>query len=232
MQRLLLVAVVVVLVVAALLFGPDALRVFADLGALREAVLGLGAWGPLALIALNVLQIVLAPVPAYAIQVAGGYVYGVWWGTLYGIVGMLGGAAMAFLLARRFGARLLERLVPKRLLNGWLHLRNLNSMTAWLIILLLPVGDFCYFLAGLTAMSLPRVLFLTLLVRGPTVFLTTFAGAQATSVPRDVVWGLVVALIVLSVLVIWQKDNIEMLVFDRLAVRIFGKRDDQDGKQD
>ncbi len=229
-QRLLLVAGLVVLVIAALLFGPDALRVVADPGALREAVLGLGLWGPLALIALNAVQIVLAPVPAYAIQLAGGYLYGAWLGTLCGIVGMLGGAAMAFLLARRFGVRLLERLVPRRLLNGWLHLRNLNSMTAWLIVLLLPVGDFCYFLAGLTAMSLPRVLFLTLLVRGPTVFLITFAGAQATSVPRDVVWGVAVTLIAVSGIVLWQKDNIELLVFDRLAVRIFGKRDDQDGK--
>jgi uncharacterized membrane protein YdjX (TVP38/TMEM64 family) len=232
MQRLLVVAMLVVLVIAALLLGPDALRVVGDLSTLRETVLGLGAWGPLALIALNVVQIVLAPVPAYAMQLAGGYLYGAWWGTLYGIVGMLGGAAVAFLLVRRFGVRVLERFMPPRLLNGWLHLRNLNSLTAWLVVLLLPVGDFCYFLAGLTAMSLPRMLFLTLLVRGPTVFLTTYAGAQVTSVPPQILWGLVVALVVLGAIIVWQRDNIEMLVLDRLAVRIFGKRDEQDGKQD
>ena len=232
MQRLLLVAVLVVILIAAVLLGPEALRVVSDLGALRAAVLGLGAWGPLALIAFNVVQIVLAPVPAYAVQLVGGYVYGAWWGTLYGILGMLGGAALAFLLARRFGARLLERFMPKRLLNGWLHLRNLNSMAAWLVILLLPVGDFCYFLAGLTAMSLPRMLVLTLLVRGPTVFLTTYAGAQVTGVAPHVLWGLAAALIILGAIIFWQRDNIEMLVFDRLAVRIFGKRDDEDGKHD
>ncbi len=230
MRRVLALAGLTVAAGAAIAVGPAVGRLFSDPERLRAALLDLGPWGPLALIALSAVQILLAPIPGYLVQIAGGYLYGAWLGGIYGVIGMLLGTAGAFLVARRFGVPLLERIVPRRLLDGWLRLRNLSSLTAWLVILLLPVGDFCYFLAGLTALSLPRMLFMTLLVRGPTVFVASFIGAQATSFSPAVLWALAAGVVVVTVLILWQKDRLEILVFDRLLLRILGRKDEPDSK--
>jgi uncharacterized membrane protein YdjX (TVP38/TMEM64 family) len=210
---------------------PHIVAVFADPGRLRASIVALGAWGPLGLVLLSAVQIVLAPVPGYLVQVAGGYVFGPWLGGVYGVVGMAMGATVAFLLARRFGVPLLQRLVPGRLLEGWLRLRSQSSLAAWVVVLLLPVGDFCYFLAGLTSLSLRRMLLGTVLVRGPTVFLAAFVGAQAAFLSREMLWLLAGAAVVLTVVILWQKDRLELFVYERLLVRILGKRDSENGKQ-
>lgn len=215
-----------------LVIGEDIVTLFSDPARVRAAIQGMGVLAPLALVALSALQIVLAPIPGYLVQIAGGYLFGAWQGSIYGIIGMLLGAAGAFLLARRFGVPLLQRLVPAGLLDGWLRLRNLSSLTVWVVILLLPVGDFCYFLAGLTALSLPRMLLATLLVRGPTVIIASLVGAQVAFLPPQWLWLLVGAVVLVSAVILWQKDRLEMLVFDRLLVRVLRKRDQQNGKQD
>lgn len=221
-----------VLAVVVLAFGPDIISFFSDPQGMREAIHNMGAWAPLGLVVLSAVQIVLAPVPGYLVPIAGGYLLGVWEGSIYGIIGMLLGASGAFLLARRFGVPLLHRLVPDRLLDGWLHLRTLNSFTAWVVVLLLPIGDFCYFLAGLSALSLPRMLLATLFVRGPTVVIASFAGAQVAFLPAHILLLLAGAVVLLTVLILWQRDRLEMLVFDRMVVRILHERDEQDGEQD
>lgn len=220
-----------VIVVLALIFGQDLAPLFSDPQRMRETMQGMGMWAPLGLVVFSAVQIVLAPVPGYLVQIAGGYLLGAWQGSVFGMIGMVLGATGAFLLARRFGVPLLHRLVPDRLLDSWLHLRNLNSLTAWFIVLLLPVGDFCYFLAGLTALSLPRMLLATLLVRGPTVIIASLVGAQVAFLPAQWLWLLAGALVVVSLVILWQKDRLEMLVFDRLLVRILHKREEQNGKQ-
>src|SRR5690242_2918471 len=73
-QRLLLrwsVAGIVVLVAIALLWsGPHLWQLAQDREALEAWVAQLGWLGPLALITLNALQIVIAPIPGYVVQVA------------------------------------------------------------------------------------------------------------------------------------------------------------------
>lgn len=226
-QRVFFVIGLIVLLIVGVVFGQDLVVLLSDAGRIREAILSLGAWAPLGLIALSAIQIVFAPIPGYLVQVVGGYLFGPWLGGVYGVIGMLIGAATAFLLTRHFGVPLLERLVPARLLQGWLQLRAVNSMAGWFLVLLLPIGDFCYFLAGLSSLSLVRMLLGTLLIRGPTVFVASFVGSQVTAVPGDVWPVLVLGVIVVTVILLWQKDRLETLVFDKLLVRILSKRGDQ-----
>ena len=49
---------------------------------------GLGAWGPMAIILLEMIQALLAPIPGQAIEAVSGYLYGPWLCTLYPIIGM------------------------------------------------------------------------------------------------------------------------------------------------
>ncbi len=83
---------------------------------LEEAIERIGWLGPLALVGLNALQIVVAPIPGYVVPIAAGFLYGPVMGSLWGALGLLLGATIAFWLARQYGRPVAEKLAGRR---GW-----------------------------------------------------------------------------------------------------------------
>ncbi len=79
----------------------------------RSMVLGLGAWGPVALVGLSGLAMLVAPIPNGPFAIVAGLVWGTWWGTLYALLGQLLGATLGFYGARLLGRRFMPRLVGK-----------------------------------------------------------------------------------------------------------------------
>ena len=149
-----------------------------DPAVVQDAVAQLGWFGPLALVALNALQIVIAPIPGYVVQVAAGYLYGPFWGGVWGSLGMLAGATLAFWLARIFGRPLAEKLVGSSRLDKWEDVTHSTSTVIWFFLLLGPTGDVPYFLAGLSRVGFLKILLITIVLRVPAVFLAAAAGAM------------------------------------------------------
>lgn len=158
-------------------FGPEMWLLLSDRQALERFIAGLGWWGPLALIVLNIVQIVVAPVPGYAVQAAAGYLFGAFWGGVWSVIGLLGGAGLAMGLARGFGRRLVEPLLGTERLARWEQATHSSSTILWFVLLAAPIGDAPYFLAGLSRVSYAKVLLLTLTIRAPTVFVVAAIGA-------------------------------------------------------
>lgn len=210
---------------------PGLEHLLASAESIRQAALSLGPLAPLVLVALNALQIVVAPVPATVMQLAAGYLFGPWWGTFYSALGMVIGAVAAFLLARRFGAPLLQRLVPPTYLQPWLRVRHFDSTWAWALILLLPIGDFVYYLAGLTSLSLPRMLTTALVVRMPSIILAVVAGAEVTSIPSALLPIVTAVAVAVGALLFWQKDRLQALIFERAMERAL-KQDGEHERDD
>ncbi|MDG0810406.1 TVP38/TMEM64 family protein [Cohnella rhizosphaerae] len=65
------------------------------------------------LIFFQVLQTVIAPIPGEVVQIAGGYIYGTFWGTVYISGGMLLGSMMAFYFTRLLGGTFIQKLLKK-----------------------------------------------------------------------------------------------------------------------
>ncbi len=183
-----LIVALVLLGVALWLWGGDIYSFLSDEQALEAAVVKAGAWGPLALILFNVVQIVIAPIPGYMVQLAAGYLYGPLWGGIYGAIGVLLGAMTAMWLARTLGRPVAVMLVGENRLARWESVTHSDSVWVWLLLLLGPVGDIPYTLAGLSRVRYLTILLLTLCVRVPSVFLSTAIGGG--SVP--LLWFFVV----------------------------------------
>jgi uncharacterized membrane protein YdjX (TVP38/TMEM64 family) len=166
-----------IIVVALLRFGPSLWRIVQDEAALEAWLVTLGWWGPLALVALNAIQIVVAPIPGYVVQLAAGFLFGPIWGGVWANVGLLVGATLAFWLARFYGRPLAGRLVGHERLAQWEHVTHSDSTLVWFVLLLGPVGDLPYFLAGLAKVSFAKIFLITLLVRVPSTFVVAAAGA-------------------------------------------------------
>ena len=120
-----------------------------DPDAIRAWLEGLGPWGPVGLIALFALQILIAPVPGYVFQVIAGYLFGWGWGTVYSTIGMLIGGVLAMSLARIYGRPLVSKAVGADRLQRWENVTHLNSLGLWFLLMLGPLGDMLFFLAGL-----------------------------------------------------------------------------------
>jgi len=182
--------------VTAALWRPIAVLITTqDVAQLEAEVERLGWLAPVAFLALSVVQIVGAPIPGYPIQFMGGVLFGAVWGGIYGVAGMVAGGCLAAWLARTLGRPFLERHVAPETLAKYERLARLETLWVWMLILLTPLGDFPYYIAGLSRVKLSTLALAILLSRGPFVFLLALAGATSTQAPLWVLWTLVAAIV-------------------------------------
>jgi uncharacterized membrane protein YdjX (TVP38/TMEM64 family) len=170
----------------------------ADLAGVREHLRGYGPWAPVAAFVLIQLQAVFAPLPAFPVIYATGFLFGTFWGGLLSWVSVLVSAALCFGLARRFGRPLVERVVSPAALRRVDALFLRHGAFAVLLARLLPFTafDLLSYAAGLTPMGLGPFLVATAIGMTPATFLMAWAGdLGGCSVSAFVGWSLGLALL-------------------------------------
>jgi uncharacterized membrane protein YdjX (TVP38/TMEM64 family) len=184
--RTVLLIILVVAAGAALWYWREPVwKFFQNQTRVQEWIQSFGPWAPLISIALNAAQVLAAPIPGQIIGLANGYLYGIWMGTLYSMIGLVIGRTIAMIVGRWFGRQLVERLVPPEKLARWDALiHNKGPFYIFLIFLfpLLP-DDIVCFLIGLTRLSIPHMLVLSALGGLPGVWVSCWAGANASELP-------------------------------------------------
>ncbi len=187
---------------------------------LRLLVRSWGAWAPAGIVLLQVVQIAVAPLPGNAMSFASGYALGLWPTVIWLMVGVLLGATVDFLLIKFLGRRLLRYFLPPDRLAK-LDALVLRRGTFYIFLLLLvpnPIGDWVYYLAGLTSMPLPVFLGLVLVGRLPSNLLECAVGASAThfGLREWILVGLVAA--ILGLMYYQYRHRIEAML-DRISSR-------------
>ena len=145
----LLLFLLIFIALTVLLYQTDFVRFFMDKGRLIRFIESLGAWGFAGFILLQVIQVVMAPIPGEATGFLGGYLYGPFLGTLLSTVGLTIGSYIAFSLSRSFGRPLTDRFVDKATMDRFDYL--LHHKGVFLVFLLFlvpgfPKDIFCYIL--------------------------------------------------------------------------------------
>lgn len=159
----------------------------------------LGWLGPVALILLNALQIIVAPIPGYIIQAAAGFLYGPLWGGLWAAIGLFIGALTAMRLARSYGRPLVQKLVGAGQLAKWEQVTHSDSPLLWTVLLLGPTGDLPFHLAGLSRVSFLTIALITFCIRMPSVFVAAAVGAGTVTLSW---WQFTLVVIVLGLLIV------------------------------
>lgn len=177
---------------------------------LRRWIEQVGPLAPFLFFLLNVIQIVVAPIPGYPVQVLGGLLFGLIPGSVYTVGGMVAGGTLAAWLGRRLGRPWLERQIGQETLEHWAEVAHINSFWVWWAILLVPVGDVPYFLAGLSKIRLSIFALAILTSRGPFTVLIVWMGDSAVGLPLTSI-ALVMAGIVLAVIFGFsQRERLEV----------------------
>ena len=177
-----------------------------------QLVATVNSWGPFApllYILLQVLQTVVAPIPGQIVGSIGGFLFGVW-GILWTSIGTLIGCWIVFKVARRFGRPLLEKLFKKSAIDKFDFIINAKSSSLILFAIFLLPGfpdDIICYIAGLTKLSIKRLMTIVILGRFPVIVLTNYIGAE---VGTNFIMVLVVALVAVLILgiAIWQRNRI------------------------
>lgn len=169
----------------------------------------MGPLAPVVFFLLNIVQIVVAPIPGYPVQVLGGVLFGLIPGSIITVGGMTAGGTLAAYLGRRLGRPWLERRMGAETLTEWSEMAHINSFWTWWILLLIPVGDIPYFIAGLSRIRLSTLALAILTSRGPFTILIVWMGDSVVDLPLT--WmALVVAVTVLIVIIGFsQSERIE-----------------------
>jgi uncharacterized membrane protein YdjX (TVP38/TMEM64 family) len=131
------------------LYKTGLVRFFLDRERMRHFLDSLGPWGFAGFIALQVVQVVAAPIPGEATGFLGGYLYGPVLGTVLSTIGLTAGSYVAFALSRKIGRPLTDRFVDKRTMDRFDYL--LHHKGAFLVFLLFLIPGFpkdilCYIL--------------------------------------------------------------------------------------
>jgi uncharacterized membrane protein YdjX (TVP38/TMEM64 family) len=148
---------------------------------LKGVILSYGTYSPLAFILLQILQVVVAPIPGGAIEFIGGYVFGAGTGFLYSMIGLLLGSSLAFGLARIFEKWAVQKFVTEETRKKFDYLIGHEGVILSFLLFLIPgfpKDALCYIL-GLTPMHLGIFLIISTIGRVPGTLMATLQGAKA-----------------------------------------------------
>jgi uncharacterized membrane protein YdjX (TVP38/TMEM64 family) len=154
-----------------------------DKDRLVEALREDGLKGPLLCIAAQFVQVVIFAIPGEITQLAAGYVFGVWRGFIYSVLGIMVGSAFNFYFARLVGRPTLERFISRTTLDKVDKAFNSAKGKSALFLLFLlpgaPKDAMCYG-AGMARMSLMEFVVITGLARCPALLASILIGAHAS----------------------------------------------------
>lgn len=133
---------------------------FDSVETLQEYISGFGVFGPLVLTVIQALQVIIPVLPGFLGCAVGSILFGPLVGFLCNYIGISAGSIIAFMLAKKYGAGLVESLISREKYDkyaGWAaRSKSYTALLFWGMVLpLFPDDFFCYF-SGLTKMTLKK----------------------------------------------------------------------------
>ena len=135
--------------------------------------------GAIAMVLISAVQVVVALIPGEFVEVAAGYCFGSWMGSLLCLSGIVLGSCITILLVRWFGSRFVYAFYPKEKIDALPILNDPTKRNLLTFILFVIPGtpkDLLTYAIGLTNMSIPLYIALTTAARFPSVILSTLSG--------------------------------------------------------
>ncbi|MNI29778.1 TVP38/TMEM64 family inner membrane protein YdjZ [compost metagenome] len=148
--------------------------------------------------------------PVTPVTLYGGYVFGAFWGTVYDIIGTGAGAALSFMIARRWGRSSVERLLTHKKLQSFDDRAGKSGFMVVLYMRLLPLFPFdvVSYGAGLSKVRGWDYFIATMigLVPGAIVY-NVFGGSLQDIGSAEFYWALLMYAFFAIVPLFWMRRN-------------------------
>ena len=173
--------------------------------ALRAFFDHFGVAAPLAYVGFVTVEVVVAPIPGTMLYAPGGVIFGGFWGGLLSLAGNVIGAAIACLLMRALVGKRAETYLARSALAPYEAI--ITRRGAWVIFLLrvnpLTSSDLVSFAAGLTHLSVWKVMLATLAGMAPLCFAQAYLAEGLLTAFPFLIYPLLAACAVYALIVIW-----------------------------
>lgn len=176
---------------------------------------GAGGWAMAVYVFVQILQVVILPLPAVVCYVPGTYIWGPGMATLLASIGVLIGALICYVLGRLCGRRIVEWIAGKEVTDKYADYLGKKGKLLFVMMQILPFfpDDILCLVAGLTKMNFPFFLVTMILVRPAIVAVYCYMGSGEL-IPFEGwgigVWVAIFAVcIVLAALSFKYQDQIE-----------------------
>ncbi len=143
-------------------------------------------WGFLskpAFIAMVIIQVVIAFIPGEPFEIAAGYAFGVFEGTLLCLIGITVGSIIVFWIVRRFGTRAINFFFASRDTKKLRFLHEKRKLNSLVFILMLIPGtpkDLISYFVGLTDIKFSTWVLIVVIARIPSVITSTLGGSTVS----------------------------------------------------
>ena len=156
------IAILLILIVACafLFFQYDLYSFFLSRKKVLEFVNSFGPLSVVIFIGLQILQVIVAPIPGEINGFIGGYLYGPVMGTIYSTIGLTIGSWLAFLLARWLGLPFVEKVVNPQIIEKYDYFMEHRGIPVSFILFLIPgfPKDALSYIIGLSHMKMSTFL--------------------------------------------------------------------------
>lgn len=163
---------------------PGLLAWLADARAVRAFVSEHAFVSRLAMLGINIVQVLLAFLPGEPVELASGYAFGFWEGTALCLVASGLATSMIYWATRRWGWKLVGLLFDRSLLDRFSWLKSAKRLELIMFIVFLIPGtpkDFLTYFAGLTNMRFLPVVLIATFGRIPSLVTSTIAASAVGS---------------------------------------------------
>ncbi len=208
------------------IFRDQFYRIFSSAESVRDWVLGWGLVAPLVFMALQFIQVVLFVIPGEVTQVAGGYLFGMWLGTLYSLIGILIGSTVNFYLGRTLGVPFVEAIFgAERLKRFGTILSSKRATTAFFLLFAIPgiPKDALSYVAGLSSLRFGWFLLVSTVGRLPGILGSSAIGGAVARQMWLTVGFVVLAATILLVLGLLYREQLH-----RFVERVVTKKNPQE----
>ena len=187
LRRRVLIGLVTAASITALLcweYLPGLLAWLADARAVRAFVSDHAFVSRLAMLGINIVQVLLAFLPGEPVELASGYAFGFWEGTALCLVASGLATSMIYWATRRWGWKLVGLFFDRSLFDRFSWLKSAKRLVLIMFIVFLIPGtpkDFLTYFAGLTNMRFPPVVLIATFGRIPSIVTSTIAASAVGS---------------------------------------------------
>jgi uncharacterized membrane protein YdjX (TVP38/TMEM64 family) len=157
----------------------DLYRLFTDREQIRHLISSFGSSAPPVFMLIQVLQVLVAPVPGEATGFIGGYLFGALPGFIYSSIGLTVGSWINFSIGRFLGERFVRKLIPAHRFQKIDGMIKRQGVILLFILFLFPgfPKDYLCLALGLSTLPVKIFLVLTGIGRMPGTFALSLQGA-------------------------------------------------------
>jgi uncharacterized membrane protein YdjX (TVP38/TMEM64 family) len=193
---ILLLIFIIAIIYLTIRFAPGITKLISTPDQFRKLLASYGSISIFVFVFFQIMQVVIAAIPGELLQLAGGYIYGTFFGTVYSLIGILFGSVIAFYISRLLGFGLVKTFIAEKDFEKLNFIVNSPKSEITMFLLFLIPGipkDILVYLAGFTPIKPTKFFIIFIIARFPGLLASSFVGANIQE--RDYITVIIVSTI-------------------------------------